>query len=268
MDGYGPRLHGKVAMISGIGSGQGRAAAVLFAQHGAKVVGCDVDPGRGQAAADEANAQPRARESGGEVVALQADTFDEDDVERWVREAVGRFGTVDVLYNNAAVGGFGMVHEMTLTEWQRAIQTELDGIFLACKHAIPHLRRTEPGASSILNTASVSGLISTLLPRMPGGMAHAAAKAAVIGVTRSLAHEYAPDGIRVNSISPGSIDTPSLSLTGYDTPDFRAAIFEQLCIPRRGRPEEVALLALYLASDESAYVTGANFVIDGGWTCS
>jgi NAD(P)-dependent dehydrogenase (short-subunit alcohol dehydrogenase family) len=128
------------------------------------------------------------------------------------------------------------------------------------------MRRPEQGATSIINTASVSGVISTLLPQMPGGMAHAAGKGGVLAMTRSMAQEYAPDGIRVNAISPGSVDTPSLALAGYDTPEFLADVVANLCIKRRAHPEEIALLALYLASDESAYVTGANFVIDGGWS--
>jgi NAD(P)-dependent dehydrogenase (short-subunit alcohol dehydrogenase family) len=258
MDGFGPRLAGKVALISGIASGQGRAAALLFSRHGARVVGCDLN----RAGAEAVAAQ--AREHGGGVLALEANAAHEADVARWVALAVERHGRIDVLYNNAALGGFGMVHEMTLEHWDAAVRSELDVVFLGCKHAIPHM--IAAGGGSIVNTGSVSALASTLLPGMPGGMAHAAAKAAVIGMTRSLAHEYAPHGIRANVICPGSIETPSMKLAGFDTPAFREAILAKLCIKRLGRPEDVAFCALYLASDESSYVTGATFVVDGGWT--
>jgi len=256
--GFGPRLRDKVALISGIGSGQGRVAALLFSRHGAHVVGCDLNLERAEQVAVE------ARELGGEVLALEANAFDEDDVARWVGTAVARFGRVDVLYNNAALGGFAMVHEMPLESWRRAIQSELDVVFLGCKHAFPHMAAT--GGGSVINTGSVSALVSTELPGMKGGMAHAAAKAAVVGMTRSLAQEYAAQGIRVNCICPGSIETPSMQLGGFDTPAFRGAILAKVLIPRLGRPEDVAFCALYLASDESSYVTGATFVVDGGWT--
>jgi NAD(P)-dependent dehydrogenase (short-subunit alcohol dehydrogenase family) len=266
VDGFGPRLAGKVVLISGIASGQGRAAALLFARHGAKVVGCDLNRVGAEAVATEAGGDHVAREHGGEVVALAANVSDEEHVTRWVSSAVDRFGRIDVLYNNAAIGWFGMVHEMDLEQWGDTMRGELDGVFLSCKHAIPHLRRAEEPWSSIINTASVSGLLSTGMAQMPGGMAHAAAKAGVVGMTRSLAHEYAPDGIRVNAISPGAVDTPSLALGGFDTPQFLAEVVSHLCIKRRARPDEIALCALFLASDESSYVTGANFVVDGGWS--
>jgi len=265
-DGFGPRLAGKVALVSGIASGQGRAAALLFAHHGAKVVGSDVNFDAARAVEDEASASGAVAEHGGELHAVRADVTDEDAVAAWVGSAVERFGRVDVLYNNAAFGLMGMVHEMTLVQWHATMKGELDAVFVPCKHAIPYMRRPEQGATSIINTASVSGVISTRLPQMPGGMAHAAGKGGVLAMTRSMAQEYAPDGIRVNAISPGSVDTPSLALAGYDTPEFLADVVANLCIKRRAHPEEIALLALYLASDESTYVTGANFVIDGGWS--
>jgi len=257
-DGFGPRLEGKVALISGIASGQGRAAALLFARHGAHVIGCDLNAAGAEAVAAE------ARERGDDVTAVAGNASREADVARWVGVAAERHGRVDVLYNNAALGGFGMVHEMALADWDAAVRGELDVVFLGCKHAIPLM--VGSGGGSIVNTASVSALVSTLLPGMPGGMAHAAAKAAVIGLTRSLAHEYAPQGIRANVICPGSIETPSMKLAGFDTPQFREAILAKTCVKRLGRPEDIAFCALYLASDESSYVTGATFVVDGGWT--
>jgi NAD(P)-dependent dehydrogenase (short-subunit alcohol dehydrogenase family) len=261
------RLAGKVALITGIGSGQGRAAAAVFARHGAHVFGCDLDAGSADDGAAEGNAAAKEAGSGGSVVPMQADAFSDDDVARWVGTAVEQHGRVDVLYNNAALADFGMFDEMDLERWRRSIQLELDGVFLPCKHAFPHMERADEPWSSVINTASVSGMLSTLLPAMPGGMSHATGKAGVIGLTRSLAEEYASRGIRVNSISPGSVETPSLKGTHYDTPEFLGAVTQKLLIKRRARPEEIAMCALFLASDESSYITGVNIPVDGGWTC-
>lgn len=266
-NGFGPRLAGKVAAISGIGRGQGRAAAILFARHGARVVGCDVDEASAARTADEANRLALDAGSGGQVLAVGADVFTEAGAEAWISTALDRFGHLDVLYNNAATTDFAMVDTMDLDRWRRAIGFELDGVYLGCRHAFPHLRRDLAGAwSSVINTASVSGMISTLLPGMAGGMAHAAGKAGVIGLTRSLAEEYAPDGIRVNAISPGSVWTEALTGTDYDTPEFLANVTPKLLMKRRAQPNEIAQCALFLASDESSYITGVNIPVDGGWT--
>jgi NAD(P)-dependent dehydrogenase (short-subunit alcohol dehydrogenase family) len=264
---FAPRLAGKVVAISGIGSGQGRAATVLFATHGARVVGCDVDADAATDATDDANRAASDAGSGGEAVAVVADVFVEDDVARWIGTATERFGGLDVLYNNAARAGFGMVEDVDLAQWRQAINDELDGVFLGCRYAFPHLRRDPDGPwSSVINTASVSGMVSTSLPGMAGGMAHAAGKAGVIGLTRSLADEYAPVGIRVNAISPGSVWTPALTRSGKDDPEFLANVTAKLLIKRRAQPEEIAACALFLASDESSYITGVNIPVDGGWT--
>jgi NAD(P)-dependent dehydrogenase (short-subunit alcohol dehydrogenase family) len=265
---FGPRLAGKVAAISGIGSGQGRAAALLFAAHGARVVGCDIHERSAADAADDGNRAASDADSGGEVVAVTADVFEEAGAAGWIDTAIERFGQLDVLYNNAARGDFAMVEDMDLERWRQAIGLELDGVYLGCRHAFPHLRRDPENDawSSVINTASVSGMISTYLPNMGGGMAHAAGKAGVIGLTRSLAEEYAPVGIRVNAISPGSVWTPGLATWGYDTPEFLANVTAKLLIKRRAQPEEVAQCALFLASDESSYITGINLPVDGGWT--
>ena len=265
---FAPRLAGKVAAISGIGSGQGRAAALLFAAHGAHVVGCDVNETNAQAAADDWSIAAKESTSGGSLTAVTADVYVEADVERWIDTAITAHGRLDILYNNAAIGDFGMVEDMDLERWRHAIGYELDGVWLGCRYAFPHLRRdpNKDAWASVINTASVSGMLSTCLPNMPGGMAHAAGKAGVIGLTRSLAEEYAPAGIRVNAISPGSVWTPSLALAGYDTPEFLANVTAKLLIKRRAEPEEIAHAALFLASDESSYITGINLPVDGGWT--
>lgn len=251
------RLDGKIALISGIASGQGRAAALLFAREGAVVVGCDLNPSGGRRTVEE------IRAAGGRGEFLEADAADEKDVERWVAAAVERFGGVDVLYNNAALTNFVELTEMDLATWQWALRAELDVVFLACKHAIPWMRRR--GGGSIINTASISALVSTELPGLRGGMAHAAGKAGVIGFTRSLAQEYARDHVRANVICPGPIETPSMGPLLED-PSYLEAILSKVLVGRMGKPEDIAYCALYLASDEASFVTAAVFTIDGGWT--
>ena len=265
--GFGPRLAGKVVAISGIGRGQGAAAAILFARHGAKVVGCDFDEATAAHTADAANRAATEAESGGEVVPVGANVFTEEGAKAWIDMAINRFGRLDVLYNNAATGDFGMVEDMDLERWRGAIGFELDGVYLGCRHAFAHMTRDPDGPwSSVINTASVSGMLSTYLPGMAGGMAHAAGKAGVIGLTRSLAEEYAPSGIRVNAISPGSVWTEALTGTPYDTPEFLENVTPKLLMKRRAQPVEIAQCALFLASDESSYITGVNIPVDGGWT--
>ena len=253
MDGFGPRLHDKVVLLSGIASGQGRAAALLFARHGAHVIGCDLyGPGAEAVAAE-------ARAFGGEVLAVEANAATEADVARWVGIAAERHGRIDVIYNNAALGGFGMVHEMALADWDAAVRSELDVVFLGCKHAIPLM--TVRGGS-IINTASVSALVSTELPGMRGGMAHAAAKAAVIGMTRSLAQEYAPQGIRANVINPGPIDT------GWMTSEVRQVNLSQTPAGRLGTPADTAGFVRFLMSDAGGWITGQVLYSNGGFRTS
>jgi len=250
------RLDGKVALISGTAGGMGRAAAELFAREGAVVVGCDLD------AAGALETVERVRAAGGTMTSAQPlDVTDEDAVRGWIDGAAGEHGGIDVLYNNAGIALFDPLEDESYEDWSFTLRHELDVVFLACKHAWPYLRAR--GGGSVINVGSTAGLTGSLtLDRV----AHTAAKGGVIAVTRQLATEGAPHGIRVNSISPGMTVTPATREIFEDPNNPMSRIHEHIPLGRAGRPEDVAWCALFLASDESSYITGANIVVDGGWS--
>jgi NAD(P)-dependent dehydrogenase (short-subunit alcohol dehydrogenase family) len=254
------RLANKSAVITGTGGGQGRAAALLFAREGARIVGCDLK------ADGAAETVEMVRAAGGTMESLHPlDLSDEAEVQRLVGFAVDRHGDFDILYNNASGVRGGSVESLSREDWDWNLANEVTLIFLAVKHAAPVLARR--GGGSIINTGSVAGMIGSGMPgNVPGNLVHSASKAAVIRMTQNLAIELAAAGIRVNSISPGVIDTPALRpFLGEpgDTPMRRIFIGMGL-LPRVGTAEDIAYAALYLASDESSFVTGINLVVDGG----
>ncbi|MBS1678260.1 MAG: SDR family oxidoreductase [Actinobacteria bacterium] len=247
------RLEGKRVLITGTAGGQGEAAQRLFAAEGARVIGCDLREG---AAAETAAA---LREEGHDVHGDTVDLSDATAAGDWVNGAAGRLGGIDVLYNNAAGFGFAPFAEMTHDLFRRVLNVELELVFNTIKPAWTHLLAA--GGGSIVNTASYSALrgIAPL-----GQVAHAAAKGGVIAMTRSLAAEGAADGIRANAISPGFVKSPA---TDAAVPrEGREWQLSKHLIQRPGTGEDIAYLALYLASDESAWVTGQNYSIDGGAT--
>jgi NAD(P)-dependent dehydrogenase (short-subunit alcohol dehydrogenase family) len=248
------RLDGKVALISGTAGGQGRAAALLFAAEGARIVGCDLDAER----ARETVALVRA--VGGEMISIAPlDVSDDEGARTWIDRAVTEWGGIDVLYNNASIARFSPVAETSADDWRFVVRNELDIVFYCARAAWPRL--VERGGGSIVNTASVSGLMGNRLLPMS---AHAATKAAVIGLTRQLAAEGSTVGIRANTITPGVVETPAtaqLQAQGGATPF--SAMVERTPLGL-GTPEDIAYGALYLASDESRWVTGTNLIIDGG----
>jgi NAD(P)-dependent dehydrogenase (short-subunit alcohol dehydrogenase family) len=247
----GQRLQGQRVLITGTGSGQGAAAQALFTREGARVVGCDLRDGAAQASADE------LRADGFDATGMTVDISDPEQAAAWVHEAAARLGGVDVLYNNAAGFAFAPFAEMSLETWSHAIRSELDIMFYVTQPAWSFLC---DGGGSVINTASLSGLrgVAKL-----GQVAHGAAKGGVIGFTTSLAAEGAEHGVRVNAISPGFVETPATA--GLDASIREYQVSKHL-IPRAGACEDVAYAALYLACSESAWVTGQNFSIDGGWS--
>ena len=247
------RLAGKVALISGGARGMGAVEARLFSREGAKVVLGDVLDTEGRAVEAEIG------KAGGEAVYLRLDVTREADWKNAVETAVGRFGRLDVLVNNAGVGGPGRVEDVTLDEWNRVMDINSTGVFLGTKAVIPAMRRA--GGGSIVNISSQLGLVGV----DNSSPQYQASKGAVRLLTKATAIQYAEDRIRVNSVHPGPIVTPMTEARRKDPDTYRLTV-SRIPLGRYGEPEEVALGVLYLASDESSFVTGAELVIDGGWT--
>jgi NAD(P)-dependent dehydrogenase (short-subunit alcohol dehydrogenase family) len=246
-------LDGRVALITGAASGQGRAAALLFGAHGAKVLVADVN--------DDGSAETvrLLEEHDAEGLAVHADVSQPADIDRMVDAAMDRFGRLDVLYNNAAVQMSGRLVDCTDDEWDTTIATNLSAIFWACRAALPHLLDGTGG--SIINTASTLGLIGS-----EGYAAYGAAKAGLVLLTKQIAVEYGP-AVRANVIAPGSIDTPRFRKVLEQTPgadQFVEGLTRTIPVRRLGVAEDVAAIALFLASDQSAYVSGAVIPADGG----
>jgi len=249
------RLEGKIALITGTGGEQGRAAALLFAREGAKVVGADVIE---SAAAETLN---MVRDAGGEMVSMApVDLSTEAGASRWVADAVAAFGGIDILYNNASAPRFGFLDSMPTDDWRFTMRNELDIVYFVTRAAWPHLLAR--GGGSIISTASIAAVRGCVVPQS----AHGAAKAAVTSLMTSLVIEGAPHKIRANTISPGPIAHPLTQSALADPNHPMSKLVAKIPMGRVGRPEEVAYLALFLASDESSFITGANVVIDGGLT--
>jgi 3-oxoacyl-[acyl-carrier protein] reductase len=250
------KLANKVAIITGAGSGMGKTAAKLFAAEGAKMAAADITEG----AVKETVAE--ITKAGGEALAIRADVSKAADVERMVDEAIAKFGALDIMYNNAGIeGDSAFLSNMTEEQFDRVIAINLRGVFLGMKFALPHMMKARSG--SIINTASIAALVA-----IKGSTAYAAAKAGVIAMTRVAALEYGRYNIRVNAICPGAIETPMAERVRAGVTPNPAAIKRISLLERMARPEEIAKVALFLASDDASFATGAPFIIDGGWTVS
>lgn len=247
-------LSGKVVLISGTGRGMGRVAAQRFAAAGAVVVGGDID--RAAALETERLVAAAGHRSGGAGV---LDVTDEDSAAAWVSEAARRNGRVDVLYNNAGAVRFGGIAEQSLQDWRFTLAAELDSVFIVTRAAWPHLAKT---SGAVINVGSIAGLRGSVTVDR---VAHSASKGGVIALTRQLAAEGGAVGIRANSISPGLIQTEGTveSLLRPGAP--MAAASRHIPMRRFGTANEVVSVAMFLASDSAAYVSGADIAVDGGW---
>jgi len=245
------RLSGKIAFITGVASGMGRAAAKLFAVEGAKVVGCDISQLGAEATASE------VRTAGGQMITFgPVDLSVPAEVQRWISRGLTETGGIDILYNNAGGARFGMFGEISPDDWAFTLRNEVDLVFYATQAVWPYL--IARGGGVVINTGSAVAVRGN--PNM-GFAAHAASKGAIVAFTRQLAAEGAKHKIRANTVSPGPIMTPA---TAVIPPEPAERVRAAIPLGRWGEVEDVAYCALYLASDEARWVTGADFVIDGG----
>jgi NAD(P)-dependent dehydrogenase (short-subunit alcohol dehydrogenase family) len=251
------RLENKIAVITGAGRGIGLAGAVAFCREGAKVVIAEIDKELGQ------QAEAVLREGGGEAAFVHTDCSDPTDVKRLVAGTRELFGGLHVLYNNASIflgPDDGPVTELAEETWERVLRVNLDSVFLCSKYAIPLIIAS--GGGSVINTGSSASVMG-----IPGCDAYTAAKGATVSMTRSMAVEYGPRGVRVNCICPAGVETEMVKASSLTNPDFDADFFfSRAPLRRLGTPEEIANLAVFLASDESSYVNGAIVRADGGIT--
>ena len=248
------KLEGKTAIITGAAAGIGAASAALFAREGAKIVAVDIDRERLDQVSDQ------IQKAGGDCLAVTADVSKRDDVQNAIRSATEKFGRVDILFNNAGVVPVGKVETISEEQWDRAMAINVKSLYLFCHEVIPKFRAQ--GGGVILNTAS-----ATALRAVVDRACYTATKAAVVGLTKSMALDCVRDNIRVNCLCPGTVDTPSLAqrLAAFPDPaEARKNFIARQPMGRFGTAEEIAQAALYLVSPASEFVTGVAFAIDGG----
>jgi NAD(P)-dependent dehydrogenase (short-subunit alcohol dehydrogenase family) len=248
------RLDGKVAVITGAGGGMGREAAVLFCEEGAQVCVADVD----------ADAAEKTAADAGDAFAIRVDVSDSDSVREMYEQTAERYGGLDVLYNNAGISPPDD-DSILVTEpdaWQRVQDVNTKGVYLCCKHGIPHL--LERGGGSVINVASFVALVGAATSQI----SYTASKGAVLSLSRELGVQFARQGIRVNALCPGPVETPLLLRIFGDDPAAYERRRIHLPMGRLAKPREIVNAALFLASDESSYVNGATFLVDGGLTAA
>jgi len=249
------RLADKICVITGGGSGIGQATALCFAAEGAKVVVADINPG----AASETSRL--IEKNGAAALAVTVDVTQAASVQKMLHRAVEIFGRIDVLVNNAGLGFAATVEETDEADWDRLMAVNLKGVFLGCKYVVPIMRRQ--GGGVIVNTASVLALVG-----VQDRAAYCASKGGVAALTRAVALDHVRDGIRVNCVAPGSVETPywtDIFAKSNDVAALRKNLEQRHPMERLARPEEIAKAVLFLASDESSFCTGSTLVVDGGW---
>jgi len=250
------RLAGKVVIITGAGRGIGRAAALLFASEGARLALVDIDEESGESAAEEVRSQ------GWEAIYIKTDLTDSAQVKKMADTVVQEYGRIDVLYNNAGINHFAKITDTEESAWDKVMAVNVKSVFLTCKYVLPVMVSQNKG--SIINTGSAASLVG-----LANLAVYTASKGAVVQLTRNMALDYAKEGIRVNTLCPGVTATEMTEQVIYDDPDPKAARerFDRV-IPRgsMAAPIEIAHAALFLASDESSYITGAALPVDGGYT--
>lgn len=245
-------LKNKVALVSGAGSGIGRAIAITYANEGAKVVVADIN----EEHADET--VKIIKENGGEAITVKADSSKAEENKRLVEEVVSKYGRLDIACNNAGIGGPAKpTGQYEPEEWDRVIDLNLNGVFYACKYEIEQMEKN--GGGAIINIASIHGQVAA-----PNSPAYTASKHAVVGLTKNIAAEYATKNIRCNAVGPGYIETPLLSANLSD--EAKNAIAAKSPINRLGTSQEIADLVAFLSSDKSSFTTGSYIIADGGYT--
>ena len=250
------RLEQKVAVVTGAASGIGRGTALCLAREGAAVLAADLNAQGGEQVIGEIAA------AGGRALFQHTEVSSEPDIKALVDRALSEYGRLDIMFNNAGlVGAVGPIEKVSADDWDRTIAVLLRAVFLGIKYAVEPMRKT--GGGSIISTSSIASFLPS-----PYGAAYAAAKGAVISLTRAAALQLGPDRIRVNCICPGAINTPIWgSLPAFSDPAAVAQLLDHVqTIPRVGRPEDIASMVLFLASDESEWVTGQAMIVDGGLT--
>jgi NAD(P)-dependent dehydrogenase (short-subunit alcohol dehydrogenase family) len=250
------QLSNKVAIVTGAASGIGKAAAELFAEHGARVAIADWNQPAGQAAADGICAH------GGQAHFCSTDVSREEDVQNLIRSTLSVYGKLDIVVNNAAVQVLAQATSTSVEDWERMQGVNLRGVFLCAKHAIPEMIRS--GGGAIVNMASILGFVGD-----PDLAAYCAFKGGVIALTKALAITYGPQGVRVNAICPGDVATPMVEEFFNNAPDperFRQDVYSKYALRRIAQPREIAQVAAFLASDASSFMTGSVVVVDGGLT--
>ncbi len=249
-------LDGKTALVTGGGSGIGRAASLAYAREGARVVVADVNVEGGEETVQ------MIKEAGGDVILVHADVSKPDDTQAMVDKAVEAFGSLDCAFNNAGISG-GRDRHLTADypeeDWDRVISINLKGVWLCMRAEIPQM--VKQGSGAIVNTASIMGLVAT-----PGSVAYMAAKHGVVGLTKAAALEYATAGIRVNAVCPGYINTPLVRPLFDAHEDFEQRVVSRHPLGRLGEPSEIAEAVVWLSSDAASFVTGLNMPVDGGYT--